>query len=370
MLKIYSFSILSVCHSFTSNNITTRRSFMWNTVTIMAESSWNKTDDEDSICIGFTGDVMLGRGIDAILPYHVDGTLHESYMKHARGYVDLAIRQNGQLPSDEIKERGSDYIWGDLVETFNTIPDIMIINLETSLTTSNDYAKGKGINYRAHPLNVASLKILGLNSIVTLANNHVLDWGVSGLKETIKTLNEAQIKHAGAGNSFDEATRPVAVEIKGKNIAVVAVGLPSAGVPMQWRASNGKSGVYVKDYESSSNARDLMNAFNKAVGDEVIKIVSCHMGPNWHLGIPEDWRRFAHTLIDHGADFVVAHSSHHVKGIEVYRNKMISYGLGDFLNDYEGMCIYYVISFALSLMYYIDIMTVAQVLQHSFVHQV
>eukprot|EP01083_Nonionella_stella_P200608 734527_1 len=79
--------------------------------------------DEDTICLGFVGDIMLGRGIDAILPHHVDGTLHESYMKHAKGYVNLAIRENGPLDQNELNNSGFNYIWGnDLIEIFSSIP--------------------------------------------------------------------------------------------------------------------------------------------------------------------------------------------------------------------------------------------------------
>lgn len=68
-----------------------------------------------------------------------------------------------------------------------------------------------------------------------------------------------------------------------------------------------------------------------------ILIVSLHWGSNWGWGTPAEWRTFAHHLIDLGVDFVVGHSSHHVKGMEIYKGKFISYGLGDFINDYEGI---------------------------------
>jgi poly-gamma-glutamate capsule biosynthesis protein CapA/YwtB (metallophosphatase superfamily) len=228
----------------------------------------------------------------------------------------------------------------DLIEIFSSIPDMMIVNLETSLTTSNDYARWKGIHYKAHPLNVQSLKVLGEDSVVTLANNHVLDWGENGLKETIDTLKRVDMKYTGAGYTLEEAMKPSLSRIKNVNVAVVAIGLPSAGVPEQWMAGTNKCGVYVQEEASLPIAKGVMEDFQKYIHDNdegTIKIVSVHMGPNWNWGISDGWRDFTHALIDHGADFVVVHSSHHVKGIEVYKNKMISYGLGDFLNDYEGI---------------------------------
>ena len=83
-------------------------------------------------------------------------------------------------------------------------PDLRIINLETSVTSSNDYWKGKGINYRMHPRNIPCLTAANIDGC-TLANNHVLDWGYAGLKETLATLKQAHIKTAGAGANIKEA---------------------------------------------------------------------------------------------------------------------------------------------------------------------
>jgi len=67
-------------------------------------------------------------------------------------------------------------------------------------------------------------------------------------------------------------------------------------------------------------------------------VVSIHWGPNWGYEIPDQQRRFAHALIDHAPVSVIhGHSSHHAKAIEVYRNRLVLYGCGDFLNDYEGI---------------------------------
>lgn len=330
-------SVLPVCHSFMSTFTSTLK------ITGAAASRLTaaKSDynlDNTTICLGFVGDVMLGRGIDAILPHHVDGTIHESYMKHASGYVDLAIQHNGPLNRDELQQRGNNYIWGGDLMTLFRIPDVMVANLETALTTSNDYAKCKGINYRAHPSNVESLRAFGPDCIVTLANNHVLDWGIKGLKQTILTLDEAQIKHTGAGCSINDAMTPASATVKNMKVSVVAAGLPSAGVPKQWKAEERKCGVFYIEDSKPTNAKEIIECFQKFdTHEDMIKVVSLHMGPNWNDEIPDAWRDFAHVLIDFGVDVVVVHSSHHVKGIEVYRNKMISYGLGDFLNDYEGI---------------------------------
>lgn len=308
--------------------------------------------NSDSIRFGFTGDVMIARAIDAILPTRVDGTLHEPYVKHANEYIRLAEQQSSPLDQDKLMEKGYRYVWGDLMEELRNMPDYLVMNLETSLTTSNDWEKGKAIHYRAHPKNVEVLEEIGVK-LVTLANNHVLDWGIGGLQETMRTLNESGICYTGAGYTEKEAKRP-SHEIISDNmipnrkneenkvcVKVLAIGFPSAGVPLQWAASDVKPGVYVAENTDTSTAETIMNGF---LENEVsmqpkncINIVSLHWGPNWGWGLCDGWRDFAHKLIDKGAHMVIGHSSHHVKGVEIYNGKMIAYGMGDFLNDYEGI---------------------------------
>lgn len=303
--------------------------------------------------IGFVGDVMIGRGIDAILPFSVDGTLHESYVKDAKDYVTLATRVNGPLNQSELVSKGSSYIWGDVIDEVRS-PDALVINLETTLTTSNDWAKDKGINYRSHPSNVASLSEAGVD-VATLANNHVLDWGKAGLRDTVSALQDAEIHTSGAGDSIEDATKPAFFQIQGRDktdtkrtievgaitAAVVAVGFPSAGVPISWKAGKDKCGVNFEHEPSIAVAEKIVNSVNKNAAQlgysPDIVIASLHWGSNWGWGTPYQWRTFAHHLIDLGVDFVVGHSSHHVKGMEIYKGKFISYGLGDFINDYEGI---------------------------------
>ena len=101
------------------------------------------------------GDVMLGRGIDAILENSVSPVLHEDYMKDARGYVNLAVQAHGPLPAPAVRwARPGAYIWGDALEALKyESPDVRIINLETALTADGTHEAWKGIHYRCHPRN-------------------------------------------------------------------------------------------------------------------------------------------------------------------------------------------------------------------------
>jgi poly-gamma-glutamate synthesis protein (capsule biosynthesis protein) len=87
-----------------------------------------------------------------------------------------------------------------------------------------------------------------------------------------------------------------------------------------------------------------------------VTVASIHWGPNWGHDIPADQARFARALIDRAAVSIVhGHSSHHAKAIEVYRNRLILYGCGDFLNDYEGIAGYEEFRGDLPLMYFADV---------------
>jgi poly-gamma-glutamate synthesis protein (capsule biosynthesis protein) len=148
---------------------------------------------ESRLTLFLAGDVMTGRGIDQALPHPSQPRIHEGFMTSALGYLELAERASGRIP----RPVGFSYVWGDaLDELARRSPDLRIVNLETSITTS-DEPWPKGINYRMHPSNAPCLRAAGLDLCV-LANNHVLDWGVAGLLETLETLKGAGIACAGA----------------------------------------------------------------------------------------------------------------------------------------------------------------------------
>lgn len=302
------------------------------------------------ITLFLCGDVMTGRGIDQILAHPGKPVLHEGYMKDARGYVELAEAVHGPIS----RNAGPVYIWGDaLDELKKTSPHVSIINLETSITTSDDFWAGKEVQYRMHPDNIDCISAAGIG-VCSLANNHVMDWGYSGLRETLLTLAKAKMKSAGAGMNIREAEGPAIVELSGKGrVVVFAFGSPTAGVPLSWAATDTTPGVnLLKDFSDRSvrGIRGLIEGV-KRTGD--IVVLSLHWGGNWGYELSPAEIRFAHRLIDEaGVDIVHGHSSHHVKGIEVYQDRLILYGCGDFLNDYEGIGGYEYFRGDLGLMYF------------------
>jgi poly-gamma-glutamate capsule biosynthesis protein CapA/YwtB (metallophosphatase superfamily) len=280
------------------------------------------------------GDVMLGRGIDQVLPYPCDPTLHERHVRSALGYVALAEAASGPIP----RPIAPSYIWGAaLQELQHSRPDARIINLETSITRSDDYV-AKGINYRMSPENAACLVAASINCCV-LANNHVCDWGRVGLLETLATLEGRQIKTAGAGRAIGEATAPAVLELYGKGrVLVFSFASATSGVPADWAATPDTAGVNLLPDLSPTTVATIAGQVAEVRRPHDVIVVSIHWGPNWGYEIPDEQLRFAHALIDNAPVSVVyGHSSHHAKAIEVYRNRLVLYGCGDFLNDYEGI---------------------------------
>ena len=314
----------------------------------LPEANRSAAETGDDIRLFLCGDVMLGRGIDQILAHPGDPRLHEPVVRSAIEYVELAEAANGPIP----RIVSPDYIWCDaLAELARAKPQARIINLETSVTTSAAYAP-KGINYRMNPANVACLTAAGIDCCV-LANNHVLDFGRTGLGETLETLRGAGIKTAGAGHRVAEAQAPAIFNLTaGGRLLVFAFGHSSSGVPWDWAAGPDTPGIDLLPDLSERTLLNIARRVSQARRAKDLLIASIHWGSNWGYEIAAAQRDFAHRLIDGaGFDLVHGHSSHHAKAIEVYHDRLILYGCGDFLNDYEGISGYDEFRGDLSLMY-------------------
>jgi len=289
----------------------------------------------EAVTLFLCGDVMTGRGIDQVLPRPCDPRIHEGYMTSAKGYVRLAERAHGRIPTPV----DFAYIWGEALGVLRQVrPNVRIINLETSITRSNSYWRGKGIHYRMSPQNVRCIPAAGID-VCVLGNNHVLDWGYAGLAETLKTLAAARVKIAGAGKDLAAAQAPAVCQIApDRRVLVFAFGCPSSGIPRTWAAGGGRAGVHFLPAIGDAAARRVAALVRKHRRGGDIVVASIHWGGNWGYPVPEQQRRFAHKLVEAGGvDLIHGHSSHHAKGIEVHRGKLILYGCGDLINDYEGI---------------------------------
>jgi poly-gamma-glutamate capsule biosynthesis protein CapA/YwtB (metallophosphatase superfamily) len=294
-----------------------------------------------------TGDVMTGRAIDQLLPHPGDPTLRESVVSDARTYIRLAEQRNGPIPAP------IDFAWpwGEALEIVDQFaPDVRLLNLETSITAGGEFARGKGVHYRMHPDNIGCVAAIRPD-VCALANNHILDFGYLGLAETLRTLENAGIHSAGAGLDVKSAERPAVVG----HVVIASCGMGSSGIPHDWAATGRRPGVaYVSDMsDRSADAIAGRVLPLRGVGD--IAVVSVHWGSNWGYEIDSAQIRFAHRLIDAGIDLVHGHSSHHPRPIEVYRGKLIMYGCGDTIDDYEGISTYESYRHELRLLYFASV---------------
>lgn len=323
----------------------------WQQVSDQNQASVSRSCDRNQhLTLFLCGDVMLGRGIDQVLPHPNRSTLHEPYVKDAKAYIELAQKTNGPF----LYPVSFSYIWGDALEEWQRInPDLRLINLETSITSSNNFWPNKSIHYRLHPANITCLTTAQVD-YCALANNHVLDWSHSGLTETLATLKQANIQRSGSGQTLSEAAAPAVIKIANKGkVIIFSMGVASSGIPISWAATPHKPGVYLLQDLSTATIHQLEENIRQIKTPDSVVIVSIHWGSNWNFEIPQSQRDFAHQLIDQAAvDLIYGHSSHHIKGIEVYHEKLILYGCGDFLNDYEGISGHETFRGDLGLMYF------------------
>jgi poly-gamma-glutamate capsule biosynthesis protein CapA/YwtB (metallophosphatase superfamily) len=289
---------------------------------------------EGLVTIFLCGDVMTGRGVDQILPHPGDPRLREEHVTDARVYVRLAEAVAGPIP----RTAGYDWPWGEARQILDSLaPDARVINLETSITRSDTFAPGKAIHYRMSPANVGCVAA-GRPDVCALANNHVLDFGRQGLADTLDALTGAGLRAAGAGRDAAAAERPVATGLPGGGrIVVFSCGTESSGIPPDWAAGVSRPGVDFLPDLSERTANALLERIRLVRQPRDVVLVSLHWGSNWGYRVPSCQVAFAHWLIDGGADIIHGHSSHHPRPVEIYRGKLILYGCGDFIDDYEGI---------------------------------
>lgn len=282
----------------------------------------------------FGGDVMTGRGVDQILPRPGSPRLWESYVRDARAYVELAETANGRID----RPVGFEWPWGDALRILDDVaPDVRLVNLETSVTVSDDVDGHKDVHYRMSPENVPCVAA-ARPDVCVLANNHVLDFGRAGLVETLDVLAGAGLRTVGAGRNAAEAGEPAVCALGGdRRVVVFAFAAESAGVPTGWAATADRPCVAVLDDLSDATAARIAERVASVRGDGDLAVVSLHWGSNWGYEVSGRQRRFAHRLVDGGVDVVFGHSSHHPRPIEVYRDRLILYGCGDLVDDYEGI---------------------------------
>jgi len=217
--------------------------------------------------------------------------------------------------------------------------DVVFANLESPITASTHSLDPKRkIVLKGAPESVSALTGAGI-SIVSLANNHMMDYYEEGLFDTIDILDKNNILHTGSGRNIDDARKPAILEKNGIKIGFLAYSdmaeLVFAGEPyLKYSAEKDKSGVSPRKYET------IKEDVEKLRGQVDILAVSLHWGVEESFTIPPEQVEFAHKLIDDGVDVILGHHPHQFQGIEMYKGKPIIYSMGNFLfdqNDPENM---------------------------------
>ncbi len=199
--------------------------------------------------------------------------------------------------------------------------DITVANLEAPLTQRPDAFMQKEFILKMDPEVAGAIKAAGFG-VVTLANNHIMDYGQDGLQDTIKLLDKADLKHVGAGKDLKDARTPAIVGIKNKKIAFLAY---SKVFPEEFYATRESGGTAQGIFEYVRY--DIMEI--KKQVDFVI--VSFHWGEELTKYPKEYQIKLAHIAIDSGASVIIGHHPHVVQGIERYKNGLIFYSLGNFV---------------------------------------
>jgi poly-gamma-glutamate synthesis protein (capsule biosynthesis protein) len=218
-----------------------------------------------------------------------------------------------------IRAKGWNYPFVQLDSVVNRA-DIFFCNLEAPFGTSG-IAFEKTYTFRVSP-DLVQVLTAGRINMVSLANNHIMDYGAEPLQTTMDLLEKNNIYYSGAGLNLLEARKPARMEIKGKNISFACYSLT---FPEEFWATDSSAGTCFPSH--SFVFRDL----KKYKKDSDLLVVSFHWGGEL-LSTPKEYQiTLAHQVIDAGADLILGHHPHVIQGIEIYQGKVIAYSLGNFI---------------------------------------
>ena len=221
-------------------------------------------------------------------------------------------------------EKGWEWIFAEAAPLLRGM-DLAFCNLECPIGS-----KGKFINmFQAPPEAIAGITYAGFN-VVSLANNHILDYHHEGMQETMAILTDNSIAGVGAGRNIHEARKPVIMEVNGITIGFVAyteMWFVHSREPISWQATEEEPGVVPARLEYV--AEDIADLRGKV---DII-VASFHWGKEYADEPTTEQKALARGAVDAGADLVLGHHPHVLQGIEFYKQGVIAYSLGNFVFD-------------------------------------
>lgn len=204
--------------------------------------------------------------------------------------------------------------------------DLVVGNLECALIGKGDAIPGK-CTLRGSPQWASVMRTAGIN-LVSLANNHVMDYGTQGLLTTIGALSQTGIRHVGAGMNRREACAPLFLEVRGKRIAFFARSSVIVSAPTY--ANENEPGIAFLDLEEASAA------IRSHRSEADLLILLLHWGIEEYAYPSPTQRQLARQLVDAGVDVILGHHPHVLQGFEYYNSAFIAYSLGNFVfNEFE-----------------------------------
>ncbi len=224
-----------------------------------------------------------------------------------------------------LQEFGPDYPFAE-VKPFLEKADVVIGNLESPISIRGTAVAGKKFTLRAGPIAAQALKQAGFR-IVTLANNHMMDFGPLALEDTLANLSDNGILSTGAGMDLDDAREPVIIKVKGKTLAFLAYSLT---FPLDFFASAGQPGT------APGYAEFVKADIEKVRPHADLVIVSFHWGAELLTAAKDYQIELGHQALDWGADLVLGAHPHVLQELELYKGRLIAYSLGNFVFGSES----------------------------------
>lgn len=249
--------------------------------------------------------------------------------------VSLAFLGDLMLGGDvsrTLREQAPERFWSDTLPILRRA-DAVIANLEGPITTHERrwQRDWKFFHFKADPA-VVQILAAGNIRLVNLANNHILDYGDRGLLDTMEALDRAGIGHTGAGRNRAEAEAPRILQVRGLKVGVIS----ATDRMRDFAATPDAPGTNYLEVRAGSPGLDWIERSVtelKHAGAALI-VLSLHWGPDLRTEPSDDFRRFAHAVIERGVDVIHGHSAHVVQAIERYRHGIIIYDTGNFIDDY------------------------------------
>ena len=269
-----------------------------NSVRKTVQQEQDKQEGQEELVLSFVGDMMFDKSVAGFIKSKGERYVFEGYEKHFKG------------------------------------SDIVFSNLETSLSTKGQPIKDKEYTFRSSPKLAPYLKEYNF-TVLSIANNHVLDYGQSAFVETMNVLKEAGVSYVGGGLNKQEASNGVVMERKGLKIGFIAFTRVTPSV--DWYAGAKKPGIIgaYKVHEA-----EVLSAVGNLKDKCDLLVVSLHWGKEGSVEVREQETELAHLLIDSGVDVIMGHHPHVVQKVEMYKGKPIFYSLGNFFftTSYSEIC--------------------------------